>query len=555
MGDSAAGDLDRISALPDDLLHLILTRVECAVSVTRTAVLSRRWRHVWVHAKSLTFDGKSKDLIKRSTAPDYLAGFVDWALAQRGDAAGMESLQIRFPPNSCASPSPEQVKRWLRYAGRHVAGSLDLYIPSKAPADEDVELPAVGVPTQISLYLPHRKLRLPPAAAAMYGALTELELLAVRFGEEASGATLGDFLSSCCPRLRKLKITAPKGLHRLVLRAEELQELRLSSARDLQTLDATAPNLRVVKLVSCFHNPSIGIVINHHKVARIKAPRLEKIGMRNAPRRRPALDIVHGLDGVRCVSDIVLDVHGKYYLDTDVGLWLLERCLGVQHVDVRLVHVVASGVNPGELVDLTSEGAAPFTSVRSMKMVVTRTLDLDRQRVANISALLTRCPRLRSLQVNIIFGGNTLLPFLGNQVDKCFCDDLDKWEFDGKIVLESLEEVKITDFTGAVEEMHLLRLLFESSNSFKRMALLPLKNKKNRLVFKEGGDAETILQELTKIPCADGGRWHFVKKTFIWMCNSEISGMQRSSAKGSALNWNVLYPGFSSHKCAYSTYD
>ncbi|KAL6644397.1 hypothetical protein ACP70R_016005 [Stipagrostis hirtigluma subsp. patula] len=58
MGDPASGDLDRISALPDYLLHLILTRVESAVSVTRTAVLSRRWRHVWVHAKSLTFDGK-----------------------------------------------------------------------------------------------------------------------------------------------------------------------------------------------------------------------------------------------------------------------------------------------------------------------------------------------------------------------------------------------------------------------------------------------------------------------------------------------------------------
>ncbi|KAL6660986.1 hypothetical protein ACP70R_000370 [Stipagrostis hirtigluma subsp. patula] len=546
MGNPAAGNLDRISALPDDLLHLILTHVESAVSVTRNAVLSRRWRHVWVHAKILTFDGKSKDLIKKSTAPGYLAAFVDWTLAQRAAAAAaaMESLQI-----SCASPSPEQVNRWLRYGGRHVAGFLDLDIPAKAPVDEDVELPAVGVPARIRLDLSDRRLRLPAAAAATYGALTELEIFSVTFVEEASGvgrATLGDFVSSCCPRLRKLWIVGPVGLHRLVLRADELQELRLSSAHDLQTLDVTAPNLRVVKLVFCFLDPSSDVF--NKKVARIKAPRLEHIGMRNFRRQRPVLDIVHGLNGVRCVSDIVLDVHGKYHLDTDVGLWLLERCRGVQHVDVRLAHVVVSGVNPGELVDLTSEGAVPFASVRSMRMVVTKSLGMDRHHVKSISALLMRCPRLTSLQVNILFGGINL-------VDKCFCDDLDKWEFDGKIVLEFLEEVKITGFTGAVEEMHLLRLLLESSRSLKRMALLPLKNNKNRLVFKEGQDAEMIRQELTKIPCADGGRWHFVKKTFVWMCNSEVSRMQRSSAKGSTLKWNVLYPDFCSRKCAYSTYD
>jgi hypothetical protein len=55
----AAGDLDRISALPDDLLHVILGCAETAPAVTRTAVLSQRWRHAWCHAKSLTFqDGE-----------------------------------------------------------------------------------------------------------------------------------------------------------------------------------------------------------------------------------------------------------------------------------------------------------------------------------------------------------------------------------------------------------------------------------------------------------------------------------------------------------------
>jgi hypothetical protein len=48
---ASAGDVDRISALPDDLLHLILGFVRDAKSVVRTATLSRRWRRVWIYAQ------------------------------------------------------------------------------------------------------------------------------------------------------------------------------------------------------------------------------------------------------------------------------------------------------------------------------------------------------------------------------------------------------------------------------------------------------------------------------------------------------------------------
>ncbi|KAL6858678.1 hypothetical protein ACP4OV_017680 [Aristida adscensionis] len=40
----------------------------------------------------------------------------------------------------------------------------------------------------------------------------------------------------------------------------------------------------------------------------------------------------------------------------------------------------------------------------------------------------------------------------------CFCDNSDKWKFDGKIALESLEKVKFFNFTGAAPEMHPVRL-------------------------------------------------------------------------------------------------
>ncbi|CAN6372567.1 unnamed protein product [Urochloa humidicola] len=42
-----AGGEDRISGLPDELLHAILARLGSVSSAVRTGVLSRRWRHVW----------------------------------------------------------------------------------------------------------------------------------------------------------------------------------------------------------------------------------------------------------------------------------------------------------------------------------------------------------------------------------------------------------------------------------------------------------------------------------------------------------------------------
>jgi hypothetical protein len=50
---ASSGDVDQISALPDDLLHLILSFVRDAKAVTRTAALSRWWRRVWIYAQQL----------------------------------------------------------------------------------------------------------------------------------------------------------------------------------------------------------------------------------------------------------------------------------------------------------------------------------------------------------------------------------------------------------------------------------------------------------------------------------------------------------------------
>ncbi|KAG2585595.1 hypothetical protein PVAP13_6KG400901, partial [Panicum virgatum] len=293
--------MDRISALPDELLHIILGLVGDALAVTRTAALSRRWRHVWVHAKSLTID---------AAAPGR---FVDWVLSRRADQ-DMGSLQIRISPRGRARTSPEPANGWLRYAARRVVGPFALRFRDSART------------TSIEMDLSNGTLRLLPPASAAAAAYESLTALLPQDGCLAS---------------------------------------------------------------------------------------------------------------VRRLNGISVDMHGKYYRGTYVGLDLMEKCHGVEHVNVMLRHG-----DGDELLDLTSEAAAPILNVTSM---VVRPIEVpDRYLVASVSALLMRLPCLRSLTVKI-YGTK-------------------------RVALESLEEVEITGFTGADEEMKLVDMLFESSNSIKRMA-------------------------------------------------------------------------------------
>lgn len=87
-----------------------------------------------------------------------------------------------------------------------------------------------------------------------------------------------------------------------------------------------------------------------------------------------------------------------------------------------------------------------------------------------------------------------------------FCDAVaysDKCEIHRKVALELLEEVEITGFTGADEEMKLVSMLFHSSNSIKHMA--------------PRGDA-IGRRHLMKVPStsSDRGCWNLAEQVLNW---------------------------------------
>ncbi|XP_062196985.1 MEIOTIC F-BOX protein MOF-like [Phragmites australis] len=83
-----ASGTDRISALPDEALHLVLSFLP-AHEVVSTALLARRWRHLWKSAPALRVTG-----VKDCDNPGWFIQYVDSLLLFRHSGALLDSFNL-----------------------------------------------------------------------------------------------------------------------------------------------------------------------------------------------------------------------------------------------------------------------------------------------------------------------------------------------------------------------------------------------------------------------------------------------------------------------------
>ncbi|KAL6658545.1 hypothetical protein ACP70R_004131 [Stipagrostis hirtigluma subsp. patula] len=85
---STASAADRISGLPEDVLHHVLSLLP-AHDAVRTCALARRWRHLWRSAPGLRVTG-----VKGWRSADRFVEFVDRLLRHRSGGAPLESCDM-----------------------------------------------------------------------------------------------------------------------------------------------------------------------------------------------------------------------------------------------------------------------------------------------------------------------------------------------------------------------------------------------------------------------------------------------------------------------------
>ncbi|CAM0871048.1 unnamed protein product [Alopecurus aequalis] len=180
-----SGRMDLISALPDEMLLLVLARLRCLRTAVHTSLLSRRWRGLWIGLTDLTFRGlepyRMEALFRRYAASPQIST-LDISLSSRQAVHGAADSLLR----AAVPLSPGKLIFTLR----------DSYASNIA----HIELPCFHSTTSIELDTRYYYLKALPA-----GEFTALQSLSIT----GQIINLGSLLSRC-PRLRMLNVSYPE---------------------------------------------------------------------------------------------------------------------------------------------------------------------------------------------------------------------------------------------------------------------------------------------------------------------------------------------------------
>uniref|UniRef100_K4A0W2 F-box/LRR-repeat protein 15/At3g58940/PEG3-like LRR domain-containing protein n=1 Tax=Setaria italica TaxID=4555 RepID=K4A0W2_SETIT len=241
-GDLVGAGEDRISGLPDHLLHRILLGHPdlSTFDAARTSVLSRQWRRVWADLPDLSFSYSGEPGSYARTHDR-----IDTAL-DAYSAPAAKCLRISVPLSWTCRVPVNRVASWLRFASRRLAGELRLSLRfgKRKNEEEELVIPLCERATAIRFMDLGCTLRfrLPPVV----GAFAALATLGIR-DASLDGRELDDILSSRCPRLKELVlegIILPDG-------DAAVLSIRSNSLEYLKSPTAAAPKL---KDVYCYNN-------------------------------------------------------------------------------------------------------------------------------------------------------------------------------------------------------------------------------------------------------------------------------------------------------------
>ncbi|PWA48673.1 F-box domain, FBD domain, Leucine-rich repeat domain, L domain-like protein [Artemisia annua] len=219
--------VDRVSNLPDRVIHSILSRLESTEEAVRTSVLSTRWRYMWTSIPSIDIDC-SRQLLKpgKKFKKNKFKMFVYWVLLNK--TLDLDSFRL------CCSNyyNMSTLKRWIHAASIRKVKKLHLsFFPIPGEDDEAFELPHSLVTCAslevLSLFLFRQPLVLP--YSTKFRGLRVLELNSVEFYDEEC---VEAFLVMC-PSLEDLSFIdcVIKLLFVLYISSSKLKSLRIDNRK------------------------------------------------------------------------------------------------------------------------------------------------------------------------------------------------------------------------------------------------------------------------------------------------------------------------------------
>ncbi|RVW26807.1 putative F-box/FBD/LRR-repeat protein [Vitis vinifera] len=253
-------DIDRITHLPDAVLHQILLLLPIK-TIAQTSVLSKRWRLLWSSFPDLDFTTLNPHCMscyyfdscggRSSVSPNpNTLDCISQTLAARQRGSDIRVLRFR------AHLGFSRLNGLIRSAIRHNVQDLDIDVCT----DDYFNLPRCVVISEslkaLSLKFRPPGFRLPPSMV-MKGGFQSLQTLSLSHMVFYKKHYLLDlFAGSAFPVLRKLTLDSCCGIKFLDVGCRALQDLTVENCFQLHGLTVSGPRLERLRVVSCFESSS-----------------------------------------------------------------------------------------------------------------------------------------------------------------------------------------------------------------------------------------------------------------------------------------------------------
>lgn len=270
--------IDRISDLPDDIIHqiLLLLPIKC---VAQMSVLSKRWKFLWTSFPDLDFttldpfplistkNHKKIDISRHPLSSSKL-DFITQVLSIR-DVKHKDIRVLCFR----ASLSFSRLNNLVRSAIRHNVRELDIEVHTEVDTEDFFNFPRCVIGSESLRVLKLKSgFRLPPSSVMRNGfqSLHTLSLSLVILYNQPSLSDL--FSESSFPLLKNLHLDMCFGLTHLRIGCRALEDLNLERCYELQGLEICGGKIERMRVISCFD-----AYCDNNTWVRLNVPKLENL--------------------------------------------------------------------------------------------------------------------------------------------------------------------------------------------------------------------------------------------------------------------------------------
>ncbi|KAJ9549861.1 hypothetical protein OSB04_022404 [Centaurea solstitialis] len=231
---------DRLSSLPDELIHQILSCIDSKFAI-QTCLLSSRWKLLWTSMPCLNFSSRNFGSLPKFTE------FVTHVLTHRNHQIDLTSVKLSFHGEA----NQVFVRKIAKYAFSHNVQELTVVSSPKSHHEFPPCLFSSRSLKSFTLSCNFHELCLAPKTPWDFPALTSLRLDAVKFCDEKTGKSANMF--SKCVNLKNLTLESfiLEAVDGFDIITPRLSNLTLIKGRCLEGINLIAPELENLTVTDC----------------------------------------------------------------------------------------------------------------------------------------------------------------------------------------------------------------------------------------------------------------------------------------------------------------